>query len=172
MRLFAAVPAFAAGDIQGRLTILRVDPARAVHDGFRVGDIIEAVDGQQAAARAKRLRPYIAAATNQSATQILDSYPGRPTILPGKNGSIARLTILREGRRLTVASPTLYSTAWMQHSRLLLSATRVYSQTRSCTRHRLRTLRPLRRTVNREHRLFRAGPLDTLEGTHADNRFD
>src|ERR1700736_4808164 len=52
---YAAWPAFVARDVEGRPTIVRVDPAAAKRDGFAVGDVVEAVDGEPVAARAARL---------------------------------------------------------------------------------------------------------------------
>jgi C-terminal processing protease CtpA/Prc len=69
---YRARPAFRAREVEGRPTIVRVDPVAAKRDGFAVGDVIEAVDGETVAARSARLRPYIAASTEQSARELLD----------------------------------------------------------------------------------------------------
>jgi len=63
---YAATPPLLARDVEGRPTIVRVDPLAAKRDGFAVGDVIEAVDGESVAARIARLRPYLPSSTEQS----------------------------------------------------------------------------------------------------------
>jgi len=69
---YRAAPPFRAREVESRPTIVRVDPVAAKRDGFAVGDVIEAVDGEGVEARAARLRPYIAASTEQSVRELLD----------------------------------------------------------------------------------------------------
>ena len=85
-----AIPAFVARDVEGKPTIVRVDPVAAKRDGFAVGDVIESVDGETVVARAARLRPYVVASTEQSARETLD---GSSTLglFAGPPGSTATL---------------------------------------------------------------------------------
>ncbi len=103
---YAATPALLARDVAGRPTIVRVDPVAAKRDGFAVGDVIEAVDGEGAGARAARLRPYLAASTEQSMRELLDTAVGIPSLLAGPAGSVATLRVRgADGRERVVRTP-------------------------------------------------------------------
>ena len=91
VKAFAAPMPFVAQNVQGDLTIVRIDPALA-RGGYRVGDVIESIDGEAVTSRAARLRPYIPASTSQSADEALDLDYGRtPSLLAGPVGSVAVL---------------------------------------------------------------------------------
>jgi C-terminal processing protease CtpA/Prc len=101
-------PALVASDVEGRPTIRYADPAAAKRDGFAVGDVIEAVDGEPAAARWARIRPYVVASTEQSARALFDNASGRPGLLTGPVGSIATLRLRgADGRVREVRTPRL-----------------------------------------------------------------
>jgi len=86
---YAATPPFVAREVDGRPTIVRVDSTVAKRDGFAVGDVIESIDNESVTDRKARLRSLIAASTEQSLQETLDTGIGRPTILAGPRGSIA-----------------------------------------------------------------------------------
>jgi C-terminal processing protease CtpA/Prc len=88
---YSATPPFAARDIEGHPTIVRVDPMAAKRDGFSVGDVILSVDDEPVAARARRLSTYTAASTPQAMREILDDRTGVPTLFAGPGGSSATL---------------------------------------------------------------------------------
>jgi len=90
---YAATPPFVAREVDGRPTIVRVDPTAAKRDGFAVGDVIESIDGESVIDRKARLRPLIAASTEQSLQETLDTGIGRPTLLAGPSGSIASIGV-------------------------------------------------------------------------------
>ncbi len=94
---YAALPPFVARDVQGAPTIVRVDPVAAKRDGFAVGDVIEAVDGELAGARAARLRPYVVASTEQSARELLEDRAGNVSVLAGPAGSSVTLRLRGPG---------------------------------------------------------------------------
>lgn len=99
-------PALVASEVEGRPTIRYADPVAAKRDGFGVGDVIEAVDGESVAARWARLRPYIVASTEQSARALFDNAGGRPGLLTGPPGSIATLRLRGgDGRVREVRTP-------------------------------------------------------------------
>jgi len=103
---YASTPAFLARDVEGLPTIVRVDPAAAKRDGFAVGDVIEAVDGEPVAARAARLLPYLAASTEQSAHELLDTGVGFPALFAGPSGSTATLRLRQaDGSTRDVRTP-------------------------------------------------------------------
>lgn len=105
---FGGRPAFVASDVEGKPTIRDADPVAAKHDGFRVGDVIEAVDGESAAARWARLRPYVVASTPQSARERFDNDPNHPGLLTGPPGSVAVLRLRgADGRVREVRTPRL-----------------------------------------------------------------
>jgi C-terminal processing protease CtpA/Prc len=87
-----ATPAFLVRDVEGRPTIVRVDPVAAKRDGFTVGDVVEAVDGEAVGARAARLRPYVVASTEQSAREQLDG-SGNVGLFAGPPGSSVTLRL-------------------------------------------------------------------------------
>ncbi|HEX3463028.1 MAG TPA: S41 family peptidase [Candidatus Elarobacter sp.] len=113
--LYGGRPSFVAGDVEGKPTIRYADPLAAKRDGFAVGDVIEAVDGEPVAARWARLRPYIVASTEQSARAQFDNTNGRLGLLTGPVGSIATLRLrgadgrVREVRTPRTAAPTPYA---------------------------------------------------------------
>ena len=88
---YAALPALVARHIQGKPTIVQVDPAIAKRDGFAVGDVIESVDGEPAQRRLARLARYTNASTPQALFQGLDRHPGYPTLLSGRANSTITL---------------------------------------------------------------------------------
>lgn len=100
---------FIARDVEGKPTIVAVDPVAAKRDGFAVGDVVETVDGETVAARAARLRPYVVASTEQSAREVLDSSgrnfslfggPARSTVelrLHGADGRTRTVRTTRQG---------------------------------------------------------------------------
>jgi C-terminal processing protease CtpA/Prc len=90
---YAAMPPFVARDVEGSPTIVRVDPSAAARDGFAVGDVIEAVDGEPVAARAARMRPYIVASTEQSAREILEDRARNMSLFAGPEGSSVTLRL-------------------------------------------------------------------------------
>ncbi len=85
-------PPFMARSVEGQSTILRVDPVAAKRDGFAVGDVIEAVDGETVAARAARMLPYINASTEQSAREYLH-YSAVIGLFAGAPGSSVTLRL-------------------------------------------------------------------------------
>ena len=97
---YAALPPFVARDVEGAPTIVRVDPVAAARDGFAVGDVIEAVDGELVGARAARLRPYVVASTEQSARELLDDRAGNVSLLAGPAGSSVTLRLRGAGGRV------------------------------------------------------------------------
>jgi C-terminal processing protease CtpA/Prc len=107
---YAATPAMLVREVEGKPTIVRVEPLAAKRDGFSVGDVIEAVDGESVAARSAKLRPYIVASTEQSARELLDGGTGHVALFAGPAGSVATLRLrgvggrVREVRTLRVAS--------------------------------------------------------------------
>lgn len=99
-------PAFVVDEVEGRPTIRYADPVAAKRDGFAVGDVIEAVDGESAAARWVRLRPYVDASTEQSARALFDNAIRRPGLLAGPVDSIATLRLRgADGRVREVRTP-------------------------------------------------------------------
>jgi C-terminal processing protease CtpA/Prc len=105
---FGGRPAFFAGDVEGKPTIRDADPAAAARDGFRVGDVIEAVDGESATARWARLRQYVVASTPRSARERFDNDPNHPGLLTGPPGSVAVLRLRgADGRVREVRTPRL-----------------------------------------------------------------
>jgi C-terminal processing protease CtpA/Prc len=94
---YAAMPPFVARDVEGRPTIVRVDPVAARRDGFAVGDVIEAVDGEPVGARAARMRPYIVASTEQSARELLNDRPRNVSLFGGPAGSSVTLRVRGAG---------------------------------------------------------------------------
>ncbi len=116
VKAFAAPMPFVAQTVQGRLTIVRVDPALARGGGYRVGDVIESIDGEAVTTRAARLRPYIPASTSQAANEALDlDYARTPSLLAGPIGSVAVLGLRGPDGRVTevrvrrqYASPKIY----------------------------------------------------------------
>jgi C-terminal processing protease CtpA/Prc len=92
VKAFALPMPFVAQNVQGELTIVRVDPALARRDGYNVGDVIKTIDGETIASKAARLRPFIPASTRQAAEEALDLDYGRtPSLLAGPVGSTATL---------------------------------------------------------------------------------
>jgi C-terminal processing protease CtpA/Prc len=103
---YGYLPAFVARDVEGKPTIVRADAAIAKRDGFAVGDVVEAVDGERVAARLARLRPYVAASTEQSARDLLENGAALPALLAGPRGSVATLVVRGgDGRPRTVRTP-------------------------------------------------------------------
>jgi C-terminal processing protease CtpA/Prc len=101
VKAFALPMPFVAQDIQGELTIVRVDPTLARRDGYNVGDVIKTIDGETTASRATRLLPYIPASTKQAANEALDLDYGRtPSLLAGPVGSTAVLGLEGPGGHL------------------------------------------------------------------------
>jgi C-terminal processing protease CtpA/Prc len=99
-------PALVASDVEGKPAIRYADPVAAKRDGFAVGDVIEAVDGEPAAARWARVRPYVVASTEQSARALFDNASARPGLLTGPVGSIATLRLRgADGRVREVRTP-------------------------------------------------------------------
>jgi C-terminal processing protease CtpA/Prc len=90
---YAAMPPFVARDVEGRPTIVRADPVAARRDGFAVGDVIEAVDGEPVAARTARMRPYIVASTEQSVHELLNDRPRNVSLFGGPAGSSITLRV-------------------------------------------------------------------------------
>ena len=97
---YAMTPAFVVREVEGKPTIVRVDPVAAKRDGFAVGDVIEAVDGEAVGARAERLRPYVVASTEQSVRELLDGGTGHVALFAGPAGSTAVLSLRGPGGRV------------------------------------------------------------------------
>ena len=108
---YSMTPAFLAREVEGKPTIVRVDPVAAKRDGFAVGDVIETVDDEPVAARAAKLRPYVVASTEQSVRELLDGGTGHVTLFAGPVGSTAVLGLrgadgrVREVRTARVPTP-------------------------------------------------------------------
>jgi C-terminal processing protease CtpA/Prc len=94
---YSGTPGFLAREVQGQLTIVRADAAASARDGFRVGDVIESIDGELVPTRLARLRPYISASTEQSMTEVLATGVSAPSLLAGPIGSSVTLQIRRAG---------------------------------------------------------------------------
>jgi len=90
---YGAAPAFVARYVEGRPTIVRVDPVAAKRDGFTVGDVVEAVDGEPIAAVVSKLRPYVDASTEQSLRETLMTAYAQPAVFSGPPNSIVRLRL-------------------------------------------------------------------------------
>ena len=100
---YRAVPAFVVQQIEGRATIVRADPGAARRDGFAVGDVIDAVDGESVGARLARLASLRSASTPQSLVDQLENGVGEPAVFAGPVNSFALLRLHgRDGRERTV----------------------------------------------------------------------
>jgi C-terminal processing protease CtpA/Prc len=114
---FSGAPAFIAREVEGSLTIVRVDPAVAAHDGFRVGDVIDRIDGVTPEELQVKWGPYVAASTPQSARAQLELGNG-PGFFSGPLGTTMTLTVhgadgkprTVRTRRRPVESALLYRT--------------------------------------------------------------
>ncbi|HEY0396249.1 MAG TPA: S41 family peptidase [Candidatus Elarobacter sp.] len=100
LEAFAAGPALVARDIEGKPTVVRADPVAARRDGFAIGDVIEAVDGEPVAARIARLRPYADFSTEQSFRERFFGGSSGMTLLAGPAGSTVRIRVRKADGRL------------------------------------------------------------------------
>ncbi len=97
---YGGTPPFLAREVEGHPTIVRVDPVAAKRDGFAVGDVIEAVDGESVAARTARLRQYLPVSTEQSFRELFLTGTERVALLAGPIGSSVTLRVRSVGGRL------------------------------------------------------------------------
>jgi C-terminal processing protease CtpA/Prc len=97
---YAGTPRLLAREVEGRPTIVRVDPVAARRDGFAVGDVIEAVDGESVVARTARLRPYLPVSSEQSFRELFLTGTGRVALLAGPLGSSVTLRVRSSNGRL------------------------------------------------------------------------
>jgi C-terminal processing protease CtpA/Prc len=102
---YGGSPAFRARDVEGRLTIVRVDPTIAQREGFAVGDVIERIDGATPAALRSRWLPYVVASTPQSAADQL-TFGRAPGLLSGPVGTATALTLRSADGRVRIVRAT------------------------------------------------------------------
>jgi C-terminal processing protease CtpA/Prc len=115
---YDGMPAFLARQVEGKPTIVRVNPLTARRDRVSVGDVVESIDGEPVAPRYARLRVFFDASTEQSAREWLDSAGGVPSLFAGSVGSTLQLGLRgADGRLRIVDTPRIGPLALTRRTR-------------------------------------------------------